>query len=383
MRSPLAVLVVAFMFIALEAHAQNAALRIVVLKGEDAVNIIQQKTAVAPVIEVRDRNNLPVAGATVTFSVTQGATFGGASSITVVTNAAGQAAATGFAPTAAGAIQIQATAAFQGQTVAATIAQSNVMTAAQAAGAGAGSTSTTTAAAAGGGGGGMSGTLIGVVAAVAGGGAVAATQLGKKEETSTSSSSPTSTTSSTTTTTTTTPTPTPTTPTPTPQPSSASYSGDMRGSLAGPLSIVWHGPGPVFPSIYCTTSLLQTARVILNLVTQPSGEVTGNISFEGGFTEETPQCQMLYPQSRFSASGTVSGTADNLRFRSEYREGGPHPVVFNNTYTLSGSMSFSGSISGNTLSGVFAHVVVYELIASNAVDHVELSASIPVTLTKS
>jgi hypothetical protein len=38
------------------------ALRIVVIEGEDAVNVIQQKTAVAPVIEVRDRNNLPVPG---------------------------------------------------------------------------------------------------------------------------------------------------------------------------------------------------------------------------------------------------------------------------------------------------------------------------------
>ena len=44
-------------------------LRIVVVKGEDAVNIIQQKTAVAPLVEIRDRNNLPVAGATVTFTI--------------------------------------------------------------------------------------------------------------------------------------------------------------------------------------------------------------------------------------------------------------------------------------------------------------------------
>lgn len=55
------------------AQAQNSApagsLKIVVISGEDAVNIIQQKTAVAPVIEVRDRNDLPVLGVSVTFSV--------------------------------------------------------------------------------------------------------------------------------------------------------------------------------------------------------------------------------------------------------------------------------------------------------------------------
>ena len=45
-------------------HAQSAAakpnaLKIVVIQGEDAVNIIQQKTAVAPIVEVRDENDLP------------------------------------------------------------------------------------------------------------------------------------------------------------------------------------------------------------------------------------------------------------------------------------------------------------------------------------
>src|ERR1700685_1731831 len=43
-------------------------LRIVVLEGEDGVNIIKKKTAVKPVVEVRNRNNLPVGGAVVTFA---------------------------------------------------------------------------------------------------------------------------------------------------------------------------------------------------------------------------------------------------------------------------------------------------------------------------
>src|ERR1051325_8556866 len=112
---------------------QNAGLRIAVIAGEDAVNIIQQKTAGAPLVEVRDRNKQPVAGALVTFSIEGGkaATFGGASTLTVATNAAGQAAVTGLTPSAAGAFQIQVSAAFQGQVATATIAQTNVMTAAQ------------------------------------------------------------------------------------------------------------------------------------------------------------------------------------------------------------------------------------------------------------
>lgn len=159
--------------------AQRAApegLRIVVISGEDQVNVIQQKTAVAPVVEVRDRNNLPVAGVTVTFSVAQGATFGGASTITVVTNAAGQAVAAGLTPTAAGAISIQATAVSEGLKAVATIAQSDVLTAAQVAGTAgtaAGAGGTTGAA----GGGGVSGTTLGVAGGVVAAGAGASVLL--------------------------------------------------------------------------------------------------------------------------------------------------------------------------------------------------------------
>jgi hypothetical protein len=132
-----------------------ADLRIVVLAGEGAVNIIQQKTAVAPIIEVRDRNNLPVSGATVTFSVSgTGATFGSGSTLTVVTNAAGQATAAGLTPTAAGALQVNVTAAFQGQLATAAVGTG----------------------AAGGGGIGLG--TIGLVGAAVAGGAVAATQTG-------------------------------------------------------------------------------------------------------------------------------------------------------------------------------------------------------------
>ncbi len=162
-----------------------SALRIVVLEGEDAVNIVQQKTAVRPLVEVRDRNNLPVAGATVTFTIGggQSAAFaGGVQTLTVTTNAAGQAAASGLNALGSGAFQIQVQAAYQGQIATAAISQTNFATAAAAAQAGTasgagGSTSGAAGGAAGGGGGGISGTTIGIVGAAVGGGALAATQL--------------------------------------------------------------------------------------------------------------------------------------------------------------------------------------------------------------
>ena len=134
---PLLSIVTALMLtapLAAQSPPTASGLKIVVIEGEAGVNIIQQKTAVKPVIEVRDRNNLPVPGAIVTFSIEGGtaASFGGASTLTVATNAAGQAAVTGMTPATAGAFQIQVSAAFQGQVASATIAQTNVMTAAQA-----------------------------------------------------------------------------------------------------------------------------------------------------------------------------------------------------------------------------------------------------------
>ena len=164
------------------ARQNRAPLKIVVIEGEGAVNIIQQKTAVAPVIEVRDRNDQPVAGATVNFVVRAGrATFSGARTLSVTTNAAGQAAAAGFTPGGAGALQIGATATFQGQAAAAvTIAQTNVMTAAEAAAvssaSGAGG-SGSGAAGGGAGGGGMSTTTtLAIVGGAIAGGAVVATE---------------------------------------------------------------------------------------------------------------------------------------------------------------------------------------------------------------
>jgi hypothetical protein len=169
--------------------APAPALKIVVLEGEGAVNIIQQKTAVRPLVEVRDRNNVPVAGASVTFTIGgggQGAAFaGGAQTLTVTTNAAGQAAASGLNAVGSGAFQIQVQAAYQGQIATAAISQTNVATAAAAAqaGAGAGGSGTSSGAAGGaaGGGGGVSGTTLGIVGAAVAGGAVAATQVVGKE----------------------------------------------------------------------------------------------------------------------------------------------------------------------------------------------------------
>lgn len=113
---------------------QPATLQIVVIAGEDAVNVIQQQTAVAPIVEVRDENKQPVAGAIVTFTVRGGnATLGGGSTMTATTNVAGRAAASQLTASAPGAVRIDVVATAHGQTASATITQTNYATAAQAA----------------------------------------------------------------------------------------------------------------------------------------------------------------------------------------------------------------------------------------------------------
>jgi hypothetical protein len=149
---------------------QASDLSIRVLEGEDGVNIIRTKSAVKPVVQVVDRNNLPVAGATVVFALPSSgatATFaGGAKTLTVITNTAGRAAVSSMTPVGSGSFNIGITASFQGQVATTTLAQTNYLTvaAAQAAGANTGAI----AGGGGAGGGGLStGAIIGIVAGAA------------------------------------------------------------------------------------------------------------------------------------------------------------------------------------------------------------------------
>jgi hypothetical protein len=308
-------LLVAFIVAGAQASPPNAALRIVVIEGEDAVNVIQQKTAVAPVIEIRDRNNLPVSGVAVTFSVGgQGASFGGLSTLTVTTNAAGQAAAVGLTPTAAGAIQIHATALVQGQALTATIAQTNVLTAAQAAAAASGASGAGASGAAGGGGG-LSATTVGVVGAAVAGGAIAATQAGGNEE---------------------------------PQTQRPTGARNFSGSFASTITLTFQG---------CTRVEAWAGTLQINVTSREP--LAGDARIVNGATRvETVNCSSG-PQA--GAIGTVgllptplSGTAANFGFTSEV------PNTFQDTPTsVPGTnvtgFKFTGTLNGEEITGTLSH----------------------------
>jgi hypothetical protein len=75
---------------------------ITIIDGEGALNDVRTRTAREPIVEVDDENHKPIAGALVLFSINNGssqapfATFSGAQTFSVPTDAAGRAVGTGF-----------------------------------------------------------------------------------------------------------------------------------------------------------------------------------------------------------------------------------------------------------------------------------------------
>lgn len=114
--------------------------KLVVLRGENAQNNIKKGRATRPVVEVRDRNNKPVAGALVVFTLPSsgpsGTFIGGGQVASVTTNASGQASASFTANSVPGRVNLNISTSVNGQSVATQIATFNVL----AAGAIAGST---------------------------------------------------------------------------------------------------------------------------------------------------------------------------------------------------------------------------------------------------
>ncbi len=118
------------------ATAQPAApaagmLEIVVIEGEGARNNIRARSAVAPVVEVRDASGNPVAGAEVLFQLPlvgpSGVFNGWVKTQTVRTNEQGRAQASGYTPNQEeGRFNIKVTATAAGRTGSVVIAQSNV-----------------------------------------------------------------------------------------------------------------------------------------------------------------------------------------------------------------------------------------------------------------
>ena len=105
-------------------------LQILVIGGEGSINNVKQRTAREPVVEVRNENNRPVAGAVVFFKLpdygASGTFTNGSKFLTVTTDEQGRAVGRNFQPNQSeGDLQIQVTASFAGLTASTVIHMRN------------------------------------------------------------------------------------------------------------------------------------------------------------------------------------------------------------------------------------------------------------------
>jgi hypothetical protein len=115
-------------------------LTISILEGEGAINNIRQRTAREAMVQVQDENHKPVAGVAVTFFLADHGASGvfanGSQSMTVLTDANGQAAMRGMVPNQmAGKMEIRVSARLGNLNADAVITQTNAAGAAAAGGA--------------------------------------------------------------------------------------------------------------------------------------------------------------------------------------------------------------------------------------------------------
>ena len=290
--------------------AKAAALKIVVVEGEGAVNIIQQKTAVAPIVEVRDRNDQPVSGAVVRFAIEKGrASFNGARTLTVTTDAAGRATATGFTPIGNGTLRIGATAAFQGQTAAASIAQTSVMTSAEA-------SSLASVPSAPASGGGSSHLAIAGIAGGAGAGIAGALLASKK--------------------------------------SSGSSSASRRGRSTGPVNTLFIMTTSTGSSS-CASTRSITGTLTIQLDERSDGTVTGQGSTSGTESEtaitQSPVCQASFGTVGFAYRGAVTGSTGNMTFNQQTISTSTSPA----TVTVTNTFAFTGTLSNGVITGTVTY----------------------------
>ena len=109
---------------------ENQQFQLVVIRGDNAQNNIKKGRATKAVVEVRDRNNKPIGGVILTFTMPRqgaGGVFTGGSQVTsVTTDPLGQASVTYQPNAASGQFNIQVTGNHQGQTLSTTISQANI-----------------------------------------------------------------------------------------------------------------------------------------------------------------------------------------------------------------------------------------------------------------
>lgn len=126
-----------------EQAAARGALKVVIIDGDEAANVVQEKMAAESVIEVRDEEDRTVTGAVVRFKIRRAvskrlsAAFrGGKDEVRTLTDAVGRARTGPLTPLEPGRFEIEVQVTHKGQTATSTIRHTNFSSAAQARAAG-------------------------------------------------------------------------------------------------------------------------------------------------------------------------------------------------------------------------------------------------------
>lgn len=126
-----------------EQAAARSALKVVIIDGDEAANVVQEKMAAESVIEVRDQEDRTVTGAVVRFKIRRAvskrlsAAFrGGKDEVRTLTDAVGRARTGPLTPLEPGRFEIEVQVTHKGQTATSTIRHTNFSSAAQARAAG-------------------------------------------------------------------------------------------------------------------------------------------------------------------------------------------------------------------------------------------------------
>ena len=125
----------------LQARAADS-LKVIVIDGDEAANIVAERLAAEPVIEVRDKDDRKVPGAVVRFVIRKTrdqllASFGnGQAEVRTLTDYSGRASVNAVSPVEPGSFQIDVEVSYRGQTGKAVIRQTNFPTSADAKAAG-------------------------------------------------------------------------------------------------------------------------------------------------------------------------------------------------------------------------------------------------------
>lgn len=130
----------------------------------------------------------------------------------------------------------------------------------------------------------------------------------------------------------------------------------------------------------CTLNLRQTGTVTLRMQTTAAGAISGTFEMNGRQVVSGSTCEGIAPgfaEGPVSYTANVEGSGGTVRFTQEFRESGTVP---GGSYTNVASLSFTGSVSGGTVTGTLTYNSVVEARGDGFTSRGTMTGSFPISL---